>query len=63
MLFRLQAYAALVQGLMDAIERRKDIETKMMEITKKLHLHIAELEQMFLKGYDGRKEDLKKFTD
>ncbi|KAH6898615.1 hypothetical protein B0T10DRAFT_555918 [Thelonectria olida] len=55
-----QVYAASVKKLLDAIERRKEMEAKMEDLVKKLHSTTQELEEMMLKAYGGREDDLKK---
>ncbi|KAH7163098.1 hypothetical protein B0J13DRAFT_29756 [Dactylonectria estremocensis] len=55
--------AAHLKALTDATNRREDIEARMLSLVKKMSSSTKELEDMMLKGYLGREEDVKKSRD
>ncbi|KAK7425664.1 hypothetical protein QQZ08_007882 [Neonectria magnoliae] len=55
--------AAHVNAMIEATERRKDIEAKMMDLVLKINSSTKELEAMMMKGYLGREEEVKRTKD
>lgn len=60
---RSKSRAAHVKTLIEATERRKEIEARMSDLIMKLDLTTQELEAMMLRGYLGREGDMKKDED
>ncbi|KAH7170983.1 hypothetical protein EDB81DRAFT_186536 [Dactylonectria macrodidyma] len=55
-----KCYASHVKALADATYRRKDIEARMLSLVMRMNSYTKELEEMMMKGYLGREEDMKK---
>ncbi|KAK7424957.1 hypothetical protein QQX98_000233 [Neonectria punicea] len=55
--------AAYVNAMIEATERRKDIEAKMTDLVLKINSSTKELEAMMMKGYLGREEEVKRTKD
>ncbi|KAF7543156.1 hypothetical protein G7Z17_g10971 [Cylindrodendrum hubeiense] len=55
--------AAHVKAMIEATERRKDIEARMANLVIKMNVTTQELEEMMMKGYFGREEDMRKNKD
>lgn len=45
--------------VIELVEKRKQIENKMLEIVKDVHSTMDEVEEMMLEGYKGRYRDAK----
>ncbi|KAH7022972.1 hypothetical protein EDB80DRAFT_696161 [Ilyonectria destructans] len=58
-----KSHAAHVKTLIEATERRKEIEARMSDLIMKLDMTTQELEAMMLRGYLGREGDMKKDED
>lgn len=45
-------------ALLEKMQRRKEIETEMTDMVSHVHARMVAMEEMILKGYEGRERDM-----
>lgn len=60
---RARSQAKHIAELLEAVERKRDIEAQMVNVVSNLHAAMREVEAIMLAGYEGREKEVNSLMD